>query len=49
MREQIIQETRKVTYNDLSGGLKTAIVITWVLFGLSIMGFVFGIIGAFLP
>lgn len=42
----IQEETRKVTYSDLSGGLKTAIVILWIIFGMSILGFIFGVIGA---
>lgn len=42
----IQEETRKVCFSDLSNGLQTAIVILWIMFGMSILGFIFGIIGA---
>lgn len=43
-RRQIMQETKKVHFRDLDGGLKTIVVISWIMAGLYILSFLIGFI-----
>ncbi|MHA1676859.1 MAG: hypothetical protein ACTSU6_06745 [Candidatus Njordarchaeales archaeon] len=38
----------KVTFNDLSGALKTAIVLLWLIIGLNALAFLVGFIAGVL-
>jgi len=41
-------ENNKVSFKDLSGAMKTAIVFTWIMAGAFTLSFLVGFIGALL-
>ena len=39
---------KKITYKDLSGSLKTLVVLGWILVGIYALSFLFGFIAGFM-